>query len=213
MKDFSILIACEESQVECMAWRAAGFEAYSCDLQECSGNHPEWHIVGDVTQLLRGRLDFVTQIGEHIRVKEWRLIIAHPPCTYLTAASNNQMFLAPGKPNPQRLKLGWEAVRFFMECYNAKAPYVCVENPRPYRIWNLPKPGCRVNPYEFGEPWSKRTYYWMRNLPPLMPTAYCQKYKSWVYSTKGGKKRSKSFKGIAKAMVEQWADIIINRPR
>lgn len=208
MNKFAILIACEESQCECLAWRNAGFEAYSCDLQECCGNHPEWHIVGDVTPLLHGQLDFVTQVGVHVQVKEWRLIIAHPPCTYLTASSNNQMFFAPGVINPNREKLGRDAASFFMECYNARAPFVCVENPRPFRMWQLPKPDCRVNPYEFGEPWSKRTYYWLRNLPPLLATAICPEFKSWVHCTRGGKKRSKSFPGIANAMVEQWRDII-----
>lgn len=213
MKDFSILIACEESQTECVAWRTAGFDAYSCDIQKCSGNHPEWHICNDVTPYLQGEKHFITQLGERKHVKEWRLIIAHPPCTYLTAASNVHMYNAPGKINPERYKQGLQAASFFRKCLSAKAEFVCVENPRPFRMWHFPKPSFVAQPYQFGEPWSKRTYYWLKNLPPLIPTCYCVNVKSFTNSRRGGKARSKSFQGIAQAMVKQWADIIINPPR
>lgn len=208
MNEFSILIACEESQVECKAFRSAGFEAYSCDLQECSGKHPEWHIIGDVSPFLHGKKNFITQSGERKQVKEWRLVIAHPPCTYLTAASNVYMYDAPGKINPQRYAQGLQAASFFRECLAASAKFICVENPRPFKMWKFPKPDFVAQPYQFGEPYSKRTYYWLRNLPPLLPTAYCETFKSWVYSHSGSKNRSKSFPGIARAMVEQWKDII-----
>lgn len=209
MTDFSILIACEESQTECLAFRAAGFDAYSCDIQECTGGHPEFHICGDVRPYLKGQREFTTQDGARHEIREWRMIIAHPPCTYLTAASNTQLYLAPGKLNPTRLLQGWDAARFFMECYNAQAAYVAVENPRPFRIWNLPTADCRFNPYEFGAPWSKRTYLWLRNLPPLLPTCYNPRYKSFVHTRRGGKDRSKSFPEVARAMVEQWGSLII----
>lgn len=204
----AILIACEESQVECIAFRNAGFEAYSCDLQPCSGRHPEWHIHGDVRDYLIGKCVFKTQDGTVRCVNEWEMVIAHPPCTYLSAAANTLMYAAPGLIHQDRLEKGMEAAEFFRLCLAAHADMVCVENPRPYRIWRFPHPDQRLNPYEFGEAWSKRTYLWLRNLPPLLPTMHVTEYKSFTYTKKGGKARSKGFTGIAQAMVNQWGSLL-----
>lgn len=201
-RDINILIACEESQVECMAFRERGFNAYSCDLQECSGGHPGWHIVGDVRSLFQTPCAFVTQQGTMRSVDKWHLIIAHPPCTYLSKVSASNS-IGGIMNDPDRLRLGYRARRFFYECLNAPAPFVAIENPVPLRVFDLPRPTTRVDPFEFGEPWSKCTCLWLRNLPPLFPTIYASRWRSWVYSTRGGKKRSKSFRGIAAAMADQ----------
>lgn len=205
-----VLIACEESQVICKAFRNYGHTAFSADLQKCSGGHPEWHIVGDCTKILNGNCQFVTQAGQVVtKNNEWDLIIAHPPCTYMTAVSAPSMF--PGrKLNVERLKKALEAKRFFEVCLNAKCKYIAVENPRPLKIVKLPKQSCVVNPYEFGENWSKRTYLWLKNLPPLIPTLYVDKHVSWHELHRTAKMRSKSFAGIARAMVEQWSAFIEN---
>lgn len=203
-----VLIACEESQAVCLAFRRLGHFAFSADLQECSGGHPEWHIVGDVTPLLNGRCSFHTQDGQGYTIPgRWDIVIAHPPCTYLTKAGATLMF--PGKQlDEERYQLGLAAREFFNKCLTADAQFVCVENPQPMHIFNLPPPTTQVQPYEYGHPWRKLTYLWLRNLPPLMPSIICTKVKSWVHCTKSGKKRSKTFPGIANAMAIQWSDYI-----
>lgn len=208
MEQLNILIACEESQVECHSWLDAGFNAFSCDLQKCSGGLPSRHICGDVLKYMTTPTDFVTQDGSYYNVPEWHLIIAHPPCTYLSAVGNLHLY-PDGQLNVPRYKLGVQAAKFFMTFYNHKGcHFMAIENPRPFRIFNLPKPTTKIDPYEFGHKFSKRTYYWLKNLPPLMPTIICTNTKSWVYSTRGSVKRSKSFVNVAKAMVEQWSPII-----
>lgn len=206
-----VLIACEESQAECKEFRALGHEAFSCDLQPNSGGHPEWHIIGDCLPLLAGCCTFVTQDGSsHWNPLQWDLIIAHPPCTYLTKVGAVRLFNKQHQiKDEQRYNNLLQAREFFMKCYDAPAAYVAVENPMPMHIANLPKRSCVIQPYEFGEPYSKCTWLWLRNLPPLMPTYHVSDRKSWVYSVSGAKRRSKSFEGIAKAMALQWSAFII----
>lgn len=192
-KDIRVLIACEESQSECTAFRRLGFNAYSCDLQPCSGGMPEYHIIEDVRTVM---------------FDNWDLIIAHPPCTYLTKAQGNLMF--PGKNlDCRRFVKGVQGALFFIEMLNAPAQFVAVENPTPLKVWNFPKYNCVVQPYEFGAKWSKRTCLWLKNLPPLVPTCYATQIKSYVYSTRGGKKRSKSFDEISAAMANQWGSFVL----
>lgn len=206
--DSAILIACEESQVECMAWRNAGYYAFSCDIQPCSGLHPEYHIRADVLPYLNGLGDFVTEDGQCYHVERWQMIISHPPCTFLTAATNLFMYERPGILRFGRYVLGRQAAWFFYQCLNAECDFLCVENPRPYRMWGFPKPSQRLDPSEFGHKWTKRTYYWLRNLPPLLPTLFVSETKAFLDGRKGSKNRSKSFPGIAMAMTEQWADYV-----
>lgn len=205
----NVLIACEESQVECSAFLGAGCNAYSCDLQECSGCFPSRHIIGDVRSLFVPGSFAITQDGFPFCVPEWDLIIAHPPCTYLSKAAGNILF-KDHKIDEDRYKLGLDAARFFMEMYNAPAKYVAVENPIPFKIFNLPPPDCAINPSDFGAPWLKKTLYWLRNLPPLMSEKLHPTPRSFVFSTRGGKRRSKSFPEVAAAMVHQWLPIILN---
>ncbi len=210
-----ILIACEESQAVCKSFRKLGHEAYSCDILECSGGHPEWHIQGDVLK----QLD-----------KGWDLMIAHPPCTFLSNCGAR--FLYPkGKLNEERYKKGMEGKEFFMKLYNAAIPMICVENPVSSLIFEMPKCSQEIQPYHFGHPFSKKTRLWLKGLPLLKHTSEIKEFVSLLPSNTGGKKkgqkyqydstklagnwfnkggkarqinRSKTFEGIAKAMAEQW---------
>lgn len=204
IKQKFVLIACEESQVECIAFRNAGFAAFSCDLQSCSGGHPEWHIKCDVTMLLNGYCAFRTQDNkEHAIYQNWDLIIAHPPCTYLAKSSSIHMFPG-GVLSDTRFEKAMKAKMFFLTILHANCKYIAIENPTPLRVVDLPPYSFACNPHEFGEEYSKRTCFWVKNLPPLMPTLLCSSWRSFVLTKSTGKGRSKSFKTIANAMVEQW---------
>lgn len=200
-----VLVACEESQEVCKAFRALGHEAYSCDIQPCSGGHPEWHLQVDALELLKMR---------------WDLIIAHPPCTYLTNAGARWLW-AGHKLNQDRYQKGLDAKAFFMAFYNAECPRIAVENPVPSAIFEMPTCTQVVQPYEYGHPYSKKTCLWLKGLPMLKPTRIVENHIPYVSSgsyskthdpkykgasRKGGasKIRSKTFPGIAKAMAEQW---------
>lgn len=206
-KVLNILIACEESQTECSAFLARGCNCYSCDLQPCSGKYPERHIIGDVRSLFAPNSIVHSESGEQIIVPKWHMIIAHPPCTFLSRAASAFLYRG-GHIDKERFAKGLEAAHFFHEMLNAPAHFVAVENPVPFRVFNLPPPSCAVNPSDFGEPWLKKTLYWLRNLPPLMSTIIHPTPRSFVYYTRGGKKRSKSFPCIAEAMAEQWLPIV-----
>jgi hypothetical protein len=210
-----VLIACEESQRICTEFRKLGHEAYSCDIIECSGGHPEWHIMQDVIPILNGNCEFETVDGTKHKIEgKWDLIIAHPPCTYLSNAGAR--FLYPkGVLNENRLNLGLAAKEFFMKLYNADCEKICVENPIPSRVFGLPKYSQTVQPYEHGHPFKKKTCFWLKNLPLLQPTDIIDVRESTKIAgnwfNKGGKdrqkNRAKTFEGIAKAMAEQWGGI------
>ena len=223
-----VLIGCEESQRVCTAFRERGHEAYSCDIQEPSGGHPEWHILGDVLEVLNPKdgygtavsgITFNTMDGEfHTFPGKWDLIIAHPPCTYLTAASAVRLF--DSNHNIKDKKRYWEgrkAKLFFKQLLNADCEKIAVENPVPLKIWDLPKYNQIIQPYMFGDPWQKKTCLWLKGLPKLNPTYIVEPKGYWVNAhgkdkapngmIKGfrdKKTRSKTFPGIAKAMAEQW---------
>ena len=225
----NILIACEESQVECKAFREHGHNAFSCDIQKCGGGHPERHINGDVLPILNGRCNFVTEDGEmHTIHGRWDMIIGHPPCTYLTAAGACRMYpIKGGVADFDRLIKALEATKFFYEILFADCNKVCVENPVPLKIVPLIPPTQKVQPWMWrdiaGENYTKRTCLWLRGLPPLKAdcenpnertspyvNAGCKKangeYRARQGIAHGAKKRSKSFIGIAKAMAEQWGN-------
>ena len=192
-----ILVACEESQAVTIAFRNAGHEAYSCDIQECSGGHPEWHIKGDaIAEAYSGKYD---------------MMIAHPPCTYISNAG--AVHLYPNKVlSFPRYALGMEGKKFFMQLYNAPIEKIMIENPLPSGIFNLPKHTQVIQPFQFGHPFRKRTLLWLKNLPALVPTNDLGDGQSTKipgnWYNKGGKERqknrSKTFPGIAQAMAEQW---------
>lgn len=216
-----ILVACEESQAVTIELRRLGHEAYSCDIQDCSGGHPEWHIKGDVLRLINGNCRFQTMDGEwHEIVGKWDMLIAHPPCTYLTNAGVRHLWKG-GVLNEERYALGMEARAFFMEFYNADCDRIAIENPTPSKIYELPPVSQYVQPWEHGHEYTKRTGLWLKNLPLLVPTNIVQPIATWCpsgsYSHKHGdqhrgmftkdraRNRSKTFPGIARAMAEQWA--------
>jgi hypothetical protein len=200
-----VLVACEESQAVCIAFRNLGYQAYSCDVIDCSGGFPEWHIKDDV----------IKHLGDG-----WDLLIAHPPCTYLSNAGATWLF--PKKVlNQSRYEKGMEAKNFFMALYNAPIKRIAVENPIPSKIFNLPKYNQVIQPYQFGHPFSKKTCLWLKNLPTLNPTKVLTNYTQFVSSgsacrrgiksqdmVMGAKNRSKTFSGIAEAMAEQWGKVI-----
>lgn len=203
----NVLIACEESQAECIAFRAYGFNAYSCDIQKARYN-PKYHIMGDVTPYLSGRTSFKTQDGHRHRLSKWHLIVAHPPCTYLCKVSSVQLW-KNGKIDPIRLHQMQLAGEFFRRCLQAKADYVAVENPLPMKRAGLPKPSCFIQPSWYGVKYTKKTLYWLRNLPPLLPTLIYPNPKCFVTASRG-KYRSRTFPQVAQAMAEQWGNYILN---
>lgn len=200
-----VLIACEQSQVVCAAFRNIGIEAYSNDILPCYGNHPEWHIIGDAAQVVKGNNTFSLQNGCTISIKgEWDLIIAHPPCTMLTHSS--AVALANGKHTMEDVR---RASRFFMEMLNAPCRYVAVENPAPMKIAGLPPYTQVIQPYQFGHPYSKRVCLWLKKLPPLIPMgAYYTEHRQWLnHCAATPRRRSKTFEGIAAAMAAQWGTL------
>lgn len=204
-----VLIACEESQSECTAFRQLGHLAYSCDIQPCRpGGHPEWHIQADATPLLQGRVQFTTQDGQFHSVPRWDLIIAHPPCTYLCKVSSVHMW-KDGQINEERLMQMIYARDFFMLCYNACAAHVAVENPLPMKRACLPQPSCFIHPSWFGVKYTKKTLYWLRNLPPIMPTLEHPTPKCFVTASRG-KYRSRTFPQVAMALAQQWSQYILD---
>ncbi len=202
-----VLVACEESQAVCIAFRAKGHEAYSCDIQECSGGYPEWHIQGDaLKEANSGKYD---------------LMIAHPPCTYLSYAGN-RVWNIPG-----RRELRKEAMQFFMDLYNSDIKKVCIENPHGLPRMEFRQPDQEIHPYFFGDPFVKRTCLWLRGLEPLQhyeqdslfghKKTHVEKPKpGWIRkdgnkqyfcsTTRDPKLRSKTFPGIAATMAEQWGN-------
>lgn len=230
MYDMKILIACEESQIVCTEFRKIGFEAYSCDIQKQSGNHPEWHIQNNVLNIINGNCFFYTNDFVVHYVEKWDLIIAHPPCTYLSNAGANSLFKKiDGKSyiNFERFKKGMEGKEFFMSMLSANCEHIAVENPIPSTVFQLPSYSQIIQPYQFGEIYSKKTCLWLKNLPLLKPTKYIENHVPYIVSgsyskthdpkykgvsRKGGaaKIRSKTFPGIAKAMADQWGNFLIN---
>jgi len=217
-----VLIACEESQAVCKEFRARGHEAYSCDIISCSGGHPEWHIQGDALRVIDGNTSFVTEDGISHRIDgEWDLLIAHPPCTYLTVSGNRWFDVSKyGAKALQRQKDRREAAEFFMAFVNAKCQRIAIENPIGVMSTYYKKPDQVVHPYWFGDPERKATCLWLKGLPALVPTNMvepvvitCKNGKTdspWHMNTLGlpaeerRRLRSKTFPGLAKAIVEQW---------
>ena len=208
-----VLIACEESQEVCKAFRKLEHEAYSCDIQECSGSHPDWHIQDDVLK----ELD-----------KDWDMIIAFPPCTYLSNAGmcNLTRKGATEEYRKDRLKKRDMALDFVLKIYNSKCPKIAIENGVGYLSTGWRKPNQIIKPFEFGHSVNKKTCLWLKGLPKLKPTNIVEPdnkrvnlgkpVSSWYAKTLKQAKndfkllskiRSKTFPGIAKAMAEQWGDL------
>jgi len=200
-----ILVACEESQIVCKAFRAKGHEAYSCDILPCSGGHPEWHIQGDVL--------------EHLD-EGWDMMIAHPPCTYLTVSGNAWFNIKKyGEKAIQRARDRENSFDFFMKFINATIGKIVVENPIGIVSSRYKKPDQIIQPFQFGHPYTKATCLWIKGLPKLQSTNILVKPETgWVNQSftpdgryggfngkfNGSTERSKTFQGIADAMADQW---------
>jgi hypothetical protein len=215
--DINILIACEESQTVCKAFRERGFNAFSCDIQDCSGGHPEWHIKEDVLKV----------INSH----SWDLMIGHPPCTYLSYAATH-CWDAPG-----RLEKRLSALKFFAALWLSPIEYICLENPKGCASPTIAKYTQEIQPYYFGDEHMKTTWLWLKNLPKLIHNETSNLFETKTHAAKpepifiseSGKKlffseatggyhgegnsclkRSKTFPGIAEAMAEQWGNYLLN---
>lgn len=208
----NVLVACEESQEVCKAFRERGHNAYSCDIQDCSGGHPEWHIKQDVIPLLNGNCSFYTEGGQSVQINgRWDLIIAHPPCTKTSNAGAVHLY-RNGKLNLQRYYEGLCGKALFLAIWACDCDRVVIENPTPSRCFEFPNATQVIQPYEYGHPTRKRTLLWERGVKPLAPTnivepkSSCHEPHTWFML--GGKERqknrSKTFPGIARAMAEQW---------
>ena len=221
-----ILVACEESQAVTKELRRLGHEAYSCDIIECSGGHPEWHIKGDVLPLLNGDCEFNTMDGENHHLSgRWDMIIAFPPCTYLSNAGACRLYPKKGQLDMERYKKGLQAKEFFLKFLNADCDRIAVENPVSSSVFEMPKHTQEIQPYQFNDdgthPYTKKTRLWLRGLPMLIPTTPdCNPVGPYVPAGTGrknrekygaakrgedAKNRAKTFSGIARAMAEQWA--------
>jgi len=221
-----ILIACEESQVICKAFRKLGHEAYSCDLYKCSGDHPEWHIQWNCLPLLNGNCEFTTENGDIHKIEgKWDLLIAHPPCTHLS--SSGRWAYNKGKD----INLKYDAINFFMNFVNADCDKIAIENPVGVMSTHYKKPDQIIQPYWFGDKAQKSTCLWLKNLPKLTPTNIVEKgeFVEWIDKKTGktkrqskydidilrtaktneerSKLRSKTFQGIADAIAQQWGEI------
>ncbi len=220
-----VLVACEESQRVCIEFRKLGHKAYSCDIIECSGGHPEWHIQGDVLKVLNpliNGIEFHTCDSKYHRVMKWDLIIAHPPCTYLTVTGNRWFNVERyGEKALKRIADREEAAKFFMKIVNAHCDRIAIENPIGYMSTYYRKPNQIIQPYMFGDAFEKKTCLWLKGVEPLKPTNEVEpperkKFESgktmptWYAEAwhlpkeERAKLRSKTFPGIAKAMAEQW---------
>ena len=219
----NVLVACEESQAVCKEFRKKGHNAYSCDILDCSGGHPEWHIKGDVLPLINGVCTFITMDGQEHRVSEkWDIIIAFPPCTYLTVTGNRWFNVERyGEKAIKRKKDREDAIKFFMSFANADCEKISIENPVGIMSSEWRKPNQIINPWQFGDAFEKKTCLWLKDLPKLTPTNIVEipqrkKFNSgktmasWYAEAwhmpkeERAKFRSKTFPGIAKAMAEQW---------
>lgn len=229
----NVLVACEESQRVCIAFREKGHRAFSCDIQDCSGGREEWHIKGDVLPLLDGNCTFETMDGKtHAQIGKWDMLIAFPPCTHL-AVSGARHFEKKRADGRQA-----EGIEFFCQFLNADCEHIAIENPvgiisgEYVKKWfpdlaekyKLPrKPTQIIQPYEFGHPNKKTTCLWLKGLTELVPTKIVEpdlityQYASGKIVTfskhmvqglkERGKDRSKTFEGIAKAMADQWGTL------
>jgi len=214
-----VLIACEESQAVTIAFRKLGFEAYSCDILPCTGGHPEWHYQQDIFEVID---------------KGWDLMIAHPPCTYLSVSGAKHLYNKDGSPNEERYNNQRKALLFVKKLMDANITSIAIENPISVISSKLCKPDQIVQPYWFGDSASKSTCLWLKNLPKLEPTDMVDKgqFKEWIGKNGKIKKqpmwyyealqkaktteerrglRSKTFQGIADAMADQWGKYILNQ--
>ena len=198
-----ILIACEESQTIAKAFRDLGHDAFSCDLSECSGGYPEWHIQGDAIEIAY--------------TQDWDMMIAHPPCTYLAVSGARWMYNDDGSRNEDREQKQVQALDFVQKLMDAPIEKIAIENPISVISTKIRKPDQIIQPWMFGDEATKTTCLWLKNLPSLKATDIVgkgefyisptgKKLPRWYSDNKNPKSRSKTFKGIAKAIANQWSN-------
>ena len=224
----NVLIACERSQKVCKEFRALGHNAYSCDIEEQYGGHPEWHIKDDALKFLEGRRIFKTEDGSIHNIEKWDLIIAHPPCTYLSnvATRNHSLKSATLEQINARTEKRIQAQEFFMKFANVNCEKIAIENPVGVMNTVYRKPDQIIEPYQFAESEddkenyvTKRTCLWLKGLKPLQGNNLSKPDNAKIFGRHSGgrarcwtelvngdreKVRSKTFPGIARAMAEQW---------
>ena len=205
-----VLVACEESQAVTIELRKLGHEAFSCDLLPCSGGYPEWHIQGSALELLN---------------EKWDMIIAFPPCTYLSKAGACRLYPKANKMDLIRYEKGLKAKDFFMQFLKADCDLIAVENPVSLSVFNMPNFTQEIQPFEYGHPYTKKTRLWLKGLPKLEPTNIVGVQGTYLPSntsrnaytglndnkTRCSKQASKTFKGIAEAMAYQWTTKKVNQ--
>lgn len=240
MKILNVLVACEESQRVCSEFRRLGHNAYSCDLLKCSGGHPEWHFHQDVLEVIKNRGGKLETGDELYINGEWDIMIAHPPCTFLAVSGakwyyhpdDKDLPLNQRRPHPRfpnRAQDRQEAIEFFLKLAYADIKHIAIENPVGIMNSKFRKPDQIVQPYHFGDSASKKTCLWLKNLPPLEYTdvvdpgefiefesgrRLAKWYSDGLTKTKTAEERrtwrSKTFPGFAKAIAEQWSEVLIN---
>lgn len=235
-RKWNIIVACEESQATTKRLRALGHNAYSCDILPSSGGHPEWHFNQDIFQTLKS--GGILENGKEAKLEgQWDMMIAHPPCTYLAVSGARWYYhpddkdlpieeRRPHPKHPNRAQHREEAIEFFVNLATADVPRIAVENPVSIISTRWRKPDQIVHPWMFGDPASKATSLWLKNLPLLKPTNIVDKgekvyYKSgkshakWYAEALNSAKtpaerrtlRSKTFEGMADAMAKQWTEV------
>lgn len=222
-----ILVGCEESQAVTKELRALGHEAFSCDLQECSGGHPEWHLQNDIFKIINSGGWSMTERLNMVKLDRWDMMICFPPCTDLavSGARHFERKIADGSQQ--------KSIEFFMGLAESNIPHIAIENPIGImsKIWR--KPDQIIQPWQFGDKAQKSTCLWLKGLPKLVPTDIVEKGEFFEFTSKNGENkrmpmwyykalkdaktpeqrrtlRSKTFGGIAKAMATQWTDFILN---
>lgn len=225
MNNPKVLIACEESQRVCTAFRLKGIETYSCDLLDPSGGHPEWHIKGNILPLLNGRCEFHTMDGTHHDISgRWDMIIAFVPCTKTSNAGARHLY-KNGILNIPRYYEGMCGKALFMSVWMADCDRVVIENPTPSKVFEYPKPSQVIQPYQYGHPFTKKTLLWERGVDPLEPTNIVEPERTWcpsgsysgkhnekhrgMFTTDRARNRSKTFVGVADAMADQWGGVLL----
>jgi hypothetical protein len=234
----NILIACEESQTVCKSFRKLGFNAFSCDILDSSGGHPEWHFKEDVFEVIKNNGGQLENGEKHFLNSKWDMMVAHPPCTFLSVSGAKWFYHPEDKslpveqrrPHPKfpnRVKDRDDAAEFFLKLYNSDIDYIAVENPIGYMNTHFRKPDQIVQPYHFGDEASKSTCLWLKNIPKLKPTNLVDKgefiefgsgrripkwYSDGLTKTKSAderrKWRSKTFEGFANAIAIQWSEVL-----
>jgi len=240
MKVLNVLVACEESQRVCSEFRRLGHNAYSCDLLKCSGGHPEWHFHQDFLEVIKNKGGKLENGQELYIEGNWDIMIAHPPCTFLAVSGakwyyqpeDKHLPLAERRPHPNfpnRAKDREDAIKFFLALANANIEHIAIENPVGIMNTIYRKPDQIVQPYYFGDSASKKTCLWLKNLPHLTATDMVDEgeyiefksgrrlakwYSDGLTKTKTAEERrtwrSKTFPGFAKAIAEQWSEVLTN---